>query len=359
MAIDQSIWLIDTNIEKQREIRLDNEKELEDVLEKNLELLNDGWMVIGRQVLTDYQKYIDLLAIDADGSIIVIELKKDRTPRDVVAQVIDYGSWVKKLDSEKIASIYEEYSERRGATKSFDQSFKEKFNKKLDEESLNNSHQLVVVASALDDSTERIVSYLSDEGIAINILFFKIFSINNKKFLSRAWYIDPIETLTNATEKIGNQPWNGEYYSSFGDGDTRAWSDAYKYGFISAGGGEWYSRTLKILKIGDRVWVNIPHIGYVGAGKVVDTARLAKDVILEDNKNIFELSGIKGSYKNTEKEGSDTEEYMVKVEWIKKVKKEDAIKETGFFGNQNSVCRPGSNKWSHTVDRLKEIWGIK
>jgi hypothetical protein len=30
-----------------------------------------------------------------------------------------------------------------------------------------------------------------------------------------------------------------------------------------------------------------------------------------------------------------------------------AIHERGFFGNQNSVTRPRSPKWVHTVERLK------
>ena len=46
--------------------------------------------------------------------------------------------------------------------------------------------------------------------------------------------------------------WNQEYYVSFGSG-TRCWSDARKYGFISAGGGTWYSNTLKLLSPGDRI----------------------------------------------------------------------------------------------------------
>jgi len=31
-----------------------------------------------------------------------------------------------------------------------------------------------------------------------------------------------------------------------------------------------------------------------------------------------------------------------------------AINETGFFGNQNSVCKPATPKWRHTVERLKK-----
>ena len=34
-----------------------------------------------------------------------------------------------------------------------------------------------------------------------------------------------------------------------------------QYGFICAGGGEWYSKTLNLLNVGDRVWLTIPGMG--------------------------------------------------------------------------------------------------
>jgi hypothetical protein len=38
--------------------------------------------------------------------------------------------------------------------------------------------------------------------------------------------------------------WNGQdWYVAFGeDSGHRAWEDASKYGFVSAGGGPWFSR---------------------------------------------------------------------------------------------------------------------
>ena len=56
---------------------------------------------------------------------------------------------------------------------------------------------------------------------------------------------------------------------------------------------------------------------------------------------------------------ADNAEYLVKVQWIKTVKTYEAVKELGFFGNQNSVCRPLTEKWNFTVDRLKKCWGIE
>lgn len=41
-----------------------------------------------------------------------------------------------------------------------------------------------------------------------------------------------------------------------------------QYGFISAGGGTWFTNTLKLLKPGGRIWVKVPGAGFVGVGRV-------------------------------------------------------------------------------------------
>jgi hypothetical protein len=41
-------------------------------------------------------------------ALLIIELKKNRTPRDVIAQAIDYASWVQNLLHEKILDIRRE-----------------------------------------------------------------------------------------------------------------------------------------------------------------------------------------------------------------------------------------------------------
>ena len=37
----------------------------------------------------------------------VVELKRDRTPREVTAQALDYASWIVNLSNEQVTSIAE------------------------------------------------------------------------------------------------------------------------------------------------------------------------------------------------------------------------------------------------------------
>ena len=73
------------------------------------EIVSDQWMIIGQQEDTGFNGRIDLLAIAPDSSLILIELKRGRSPREVVAQAIDYATWVEALDAEAVARIYSRF----------------------------------------------------------------------------------------------------------------------------------------------------------------------------------------------------------------------------------------------------------
>ena len=171
MPIKTEMWRIDKGLEKVTYSSLEAEKKLESILDEDISIIDPDLMVIGRQVPTSFGKYIDLLAIDSEGHLAIIELKRDRTPRDVVAQTLDYASWAQGLTYEDIKMIFSQYE----TTMEFESAFEEKFGSGL-LESINEEHRLVIVASELDNSTERIVNYLSSNyGVPINAVFFQYF----------------------------------------------------------------------------------------------------------------------------------------------------------------------------------------
>ncbi|MYC68695.1 MAG: DUF91 domain-containing protein, partial [Acidobacteriia bacterium] len=88
---------------------LDSEQRLEDMIAEDPRMSGTDLLIIARQVPTGFGGFIDLLALDAEGRVHVLELKRDRTPRDVVAQALDYGSWAKDLSLEEPEQIYLDY----------------------------------------------------------------------------------------------------------------------------------------------------------------------------------------------------------------------------------------------------------
>lgn len=247
MPIRTALWKINPQPKQLEESSLAKEQLLEDMIVAAPCMLSDEWMLIGKQEDTGFGGRIDLMAIAPDGSLVLIELKRDRTPREVVAQALDYASWVEKLRAEDIAAIYGRFA--RG--KNLADDFLQRFGQKLDEDGLNQSHQIIIVAASLDDSTERIVAYLSERDIPINVLCFQVFTNGEEQLLSRSWLLDPVRTQVSATAAPDgpNEPWNGEFYCSYGHSETRSWADAMEFGFICGGGGAWYSKTLQLLSL--------------------------------------------------------------------------------------------------------------
>ena len=359
MPVHHAIWRVGETPQPLTISKLASEQLLEKMILNDPTILSDQWMIIGHQENTLDKGRIDLLAIAPDASLILIELKRDRTPREVVAQALDYASWVDDLTADRLSQIYEKFS----SGGNLGEAFKQRFNTELEEESLNQSHQIIIVAAELDPSTERIVDYLSKNGISINVLFFKVFQHGDEQFLSRAWLIDPSETQTNAAQSTATsanakEPWNGEFYVSFGDSNSRVWEEARRYGFISAGGGSWYSQTLKQLQPSNRVWVKIPATGYVGVGIVQSAVEPASSFTINtDDGEKLAMDVLKYSdlyHRNAD--DPDKSEYFVPVKWLETRSEQEAVNEVGFFGNQNTVCKPTTPKWRHTIEKLKRYF---
>lgn len=108
----------------------------------------------------------------------MVELKRDSSPRDVTAQIIDYASWVRHLGYQDVKELYEASDEHDDT---FEAGFDSVFYPAQDDtpagpEEVNNQHMLTIVSSELDSSTERIIEYLSDEfEVPINAVRFNYY----------------------------------------------------------------------------------------------------------------------------------------------------------------------------------------
>jgi len=312
--------------------------------------------VIGRQLITSFGKRLDLLCMDSEATLYVIEVKKERTPREVVAQALDYGFWIDQVTLDEIADLHAKHHD--GETLA--DGFRQRFDADLPDE-LSGEHQLVIVASSLDPATDRIVQYVRNRGVPIYVVFFQYFRDGDTEFLARTWDADPLRTETvakAATVKKPRAPWNGQdFYVTFGEDERRTWDDALRYGFVSAGGGKWYSQTLQALFPGARVFVYIPKTGYVAVGKVLETAQRINDFQVDvDGRRMPILEAPLGAPKMGE--GADDEEqseYLARVEWLKTLPKTEAIWQKGMFANQNTVVRLRN---PFTLERLVEAFGL-
>jgi hypothetical protein len=166
---------------------------------------------------------------------------------------------------------------------------------------------------------------------------------------AKKWSNAIIESVRNSAESAPSsyREWNGkDWYVAFGDDEGRRWSDAVKHGFVSAGGGDWYSRTFKNVPVGSRLFVYIPSIGYVGAGVTTGQVLPFKDSF------IFGEKSLRGTYTHTNGEP----EYILPVKWIKTLDEASGFRTRGLFASQHSACKLRDQK---TLKLLYEKFGIE
>jgi len=366
MAFETGLWRIEGN--KPTRITsdaIDYEKRLEEVFEFDISIVSEPrrWMVVGRQVPTEHGGYIDLLALDEEGSVIVLELKRDKSHREVVSQVLDYASWVEDLEYEDIASIFAEYGERwqGGSAKSLEDAFEEFFKIDIPEE-VNVSHEMVIVATGLHPESERVVRYLqSNYGVPVNAVFFTFFVDGGTEYLSRSWLVEPSQE-----EESSRRParWNREHYVSFGY-PRDVVEAGLKYGFFVGGGGDWYSRSMDMLSVGDRVWVYLPQKlfgpdnGFVGVARVTEPRRPVDSFTVKKEGEQVPITSVVAIPLALEEDDPAKADYAVRLDWIHVLPIGQAVWEKGFLANQNTVARPTSPKWDFTVRRLKTLWHIE
>ena len=189
MPTEIKLWRIEDNRPKPvSQDKLDLESRLEGWIRDDIGLVNDDLLVIGQQVPTEHTGDIDLLAVDSDANLVILELKRDRTPRDIVAQILDYASYVQNLGLSDIQEIAAGADFLRG--KDLEEAFREKFGYDLPE-FVNQAHRMYIVASSLESATERIVEYLSKtHGVDINVATFAYFNAGGQEMVGRLMLID-------------------------------------------------------------------------------------------------------------------------------------------------------------------------
>ena len=143
--------------------KLKSESELEDFLEKNPQVLDKDIFIIGRQVPTIKKTRLDLMGLDSEGNVVIIELKKGLSEREVVSQILEYAVWADKLQYEDLNRIAKEKH-----LKNFPNLMK-KYEKEFNEipEPFNRKQKLYIVAEKIEGKIEEVCRYLKIRAIDI------------------------------------------------------------------------------------------------------------------------------------------------------------------------------------------------
>ena len=181
---------------------LELEKHLENWLENSPRALaQELFLWIGRQTSAKDEEgtiFPDLLGVDSEGNLIIVEFKRGRTPRDVVAQLLEYAAWADELSESQIREIAETHFETRGVFegKTFDDAFREVFDMPETDEipPLNRNLRLFIVAEEIPSRMARVCRFLrTSHGMDISCIDVSTFQTESG------------ETIVSMEMKVGNE----------------------------------------------------------------------------------------------------------------------------------------------------------
>ena len=131
--------------------------DLEAWIASNPSIVGPDLIIIGRQVPTKSGP-LDLLAVDRDGNLVIIELKRDILPREALAQAIDYASDVAGWDIEKIGVVCIRHTQ-----KTLEDVLSDRFpDINLESINVNETQRIILVGFSIESSLERMIGWLSD-----------------------------------------------------------------------------------------------------------------------------------------------------------------------------------------------------
>lgn len=186
--IDGKLELIETSMIKT------GRKETEDLekwIKSNPTILGQDILIIGEQVPTK-SGTIDFLGIDKSGNIVVIELKRDKLPREALAQAIDYASDVSSWDIDKINEVCTKYIGTR-----LEDYLNEKFEDVDIQQGLpiNKIQRILLVGFSIGEPLQRMIEWLSNNySVSINAVILKYVKTKSGDELIARTVIIPEET---------------------------------------------------------------------------------------------------------------------------------------------------------------------
>jgi hypothetical protein len=155
---------------------LDLEQHLENWLERSPgALAGESLLWIVRQTsaaVEDQTLFPDLIGIDRDGNLVIVELKKGRAPRDVIAQLLECAAWAHDLSEAQIVVLASSYLAVHGenAAKSGAECFCETFELEA-MPALNQALRLFIVAEDIPRSVAWVCRFLRmSQGMDITCL---------------------------------------------------------------------------------------------------------------------------------------------------------------------------------------------
>jgi len=169
---------------------------LEKWIEKNPDILGEDLMILTNEYdrFDKTKERLDLLGLDKEGNVVIIELKRDDSGKNVDLQALKYAAYCSTLTLDKVISIYKDYRNKNNDYISEDDSRKRilDFISNIDFEEINDNPRIILVAKEFRQEVTASVMWLRKYGLDIKCIKLTPYQLSQDKIVIEVNTIIPI-----------------------------------------------------------------------------------------------------------------------------------------------------------------------
>ncbi|WP_406545406.1 hypothetical protein [Succinimonas sp.] len=201
---------------------------LEELIRKNINIICDddeSIFIVGQQVTNEKKARSDLTAIDNEGNLVLIEIKRDKIDIEhrkepLEFQAIRYAASCATIDSidKLVTYVFQPYVEKHKIEFSNDsgkhpnfteialQRIKDFLNEnEIDQKKFNRSQRIILIASEFDEQTLSAVAWLNNNNVKISCFEIKPYKTHDEKIILDVKKVLPISEYSDFYIPIQNQ----------------------------------------------------------------------------------------------------------------------------------------------------------
>ncbi len=166
------------------------EKDLENIIANNIEdFINTEELMT---IFTEKkgQKAPDIMALDKNGDLYILELKRVKGTDDTLLQVLGYGQQFGNSCYDNLNAHYQEYTKDNEEKTELIEAHQRNFNldTPLDKDSFNTQQHFLIVTNGVDDKAKNAINYWRKTGLNIDAITYFVYQIGDEKFIEFTGY---------------------------------------------------------------------------------------------------------------------------------------------------------------------------
>ena len=156
--------------------KLKERYDIQEWIEKSPEIIEENLLIIGKEVILPSDIRLDLLAIDKKSNLVILELKRDTSGKNIDWQAIKYASYCSSFSN---TDIFRQYAEYLGTNEDEAETKIEEFIDAENFENLNEKQRIILVSKEFHSDVVSSVLWLRDYGIDVSCVKLTPYSDGN------------------------------------------------------------------------------------------------------------------------------------------------------------------------------------